>query len=61
MKRPQLETIKLQIRRLTSKGKYTEKVENHPHKNMLSKPAIIRGEYNCRIMGDAFAIKRPST
>ena len=37
--------------KLTSKGKYTVKVENHPHTNMISKPGIMRrGEYKCRIL-----------
>ena len=36
--------------KLTSKGKHTEKVGNHPHKNIISKPVIVRGgEYKGRI------------
>ena len=39
------------MEKFTSKGKHTVKVENHPHKNMISKPAIMRrGEYKCRIL-----------
>ena len=35
--------------KLTSKGKYTVKVENHPHTNMLQKPEIVRrGVYKLR-------------
>ena len=35
--------------KLTSKGKHTVKVGNHQHKNMISKPAIVRrGAYKCR-------------
>ena len=38
------------MEKLTSKGKRTIKVENHPHTNIISKPVIIRGqEYKCRI------------
>ena len=37
--------------KLTSKGKHTVKVGNHPHTNMVSKPAIVRrGEHKCRIL-----------
>ena len=36
--------------KLTGKGKHTVNVGNHPHTNIISKPAIIRGgEYKCRI------------
>ena len=35
---------------LTSKGKHTVNVGNHPHTN-ISKPANMRrGEYKCRIL-----------
>ena len=35
--------------KLTSKGKYTVKVGNHPHTN-ISKPGIMTGgEYKCRV------------
>ena len=34
-KRPPLETKKLQMTRLTSKGTHIVKVGNHPHTNML--------------------------
>ena len=37
--------------KLTGKGKHTVKVGNHPHTNMISKPAIMRrGEYKCKIL-----------
>ena len=37
--------------KLTSKGKHTVKVGNHPHTRMISTPAIVRrGEYKCRIL-----------
>ena len=50
-KRPQLETRKLWMGKLTSKDKYTVKIGNHPHTNMISKPAIVRrGEHKCRIL-----------
>ena len=35
---------------LTDKGKHTVKVGNHPHTNMLSKPAIVRRGYKCRML-----------
>ena len=38
------------MEKLTSKGKHTIKVGNHPHINMISKPVIMRGGgYKCRI------------
>ena len=51
-KRPQLEIRKLRMGKLTSKGKHTVKVGNHPHtNNLISKSAIVRGgEYKCRIL-----------
>ena len=50
-KRPQLETRKLKMGKLTGKSKHAVKVRNHPHTNMTSKPAIVRrGEYKCRIL-----------
>ena len=37
------------MRKLTCKGKYMVKVGNHPHINMISKPATMRrGDYKCR-------------
>ena len=46
-KRPQLETRKL----TNGKGKHRIKVGNHPHTNMISKPAIVRrGQYKFRIL-----------
>ena len=39
------------MEKLTSKGKHTVKVGNHPHTNMISKSAIMRkGEYKYRIL-----------
>ena len=50
-KRSQLETRKLQMGKLTGKGKHTVKVGNYPHINMTSKPAIMsRRENKCRIL-----------
>ena len=50
-KRPQLETRKLQMGKLTSKGKHTAKVGNYPHTIMISKTTIMRrGEYKCSIL-----------
>ena len=49
-KRPQLETGKLQMEKLTGKGKHTVKVGNHPHTNMISKPATVRRDHKCRIL-----------
>ena len=36
--------------KLSRKGKHTVKVGNHPHTNMVSKPAIVRRDYKYRIM-----------
>ena len=42
---------KLQMGKLTGKGKHTVKVGNYPHINMTSKPAIMsRRENKCRIL-----------
>ena len=39
------------MEKLISKGKHTVKLGNHPHTNMISKPAVMRkGEYRCRIL-----------
>ena len=36
--------------KLSGIGKHTVKLGNHPHKNIISKPAIVRrGEHICRI------------
>ena len=45
---------------ITGKGKHTEKIGNHPYINVISKPAIMRREYKCRLLG-ALEIKRPAT
>ena len=37
--------------KLTSKGKHTVKLGNHPHINMISKPAIVRrGEHKRKML-----------
>ena len=37
------------MEKLTSTGKHKVKAGNHPHTNMISKPATMRrGEYKCR-------------
>ena len=59
-KRPQLETKKLQMGKLTGKGKEKVKVGNHPHTNMISKPAIIRS-VQMQDIENALEIKRPAT
>ena len=39
------------MEKLTGKGKYAVNIGNHPHTNMISKPAIMRrGEYECMIL-----------
>ena len=39
------------MEKLTGESEHTVKVGNHPHTNMISKPAIMRkGEYKCRIL-----------
>ena len=43
-----------------SKGKHTLKVGNHPHTNMISKPAIMR-RIQIQDIGNAFEIKTPAT
>ena len=45
--------------RLTGKSKHTVKVGNHPHINMISKPATVRrgGYIQMQDPGIAFAIK----
>ena len=48
-KRPQLERRKSQMGTLTSKGKCTVKVGNHPHTNTTSKSASMRiGKHKCK-------------
>ena len=46
--------------KLTSKGKHTIKLGNHPHTNMISNPAIMR-RIQMQDIGNAFEIKRPAT
>ena len=55
---PQPETRKLQIGKFTSKSKPTENVGNHPHTNMISKPATVR-RLQMHNTGNTFEIKRP--
>ena len=43
-KRPQLETRKLRMEKLTGKGKPTVKVGNYLQTNMISKPATVKEE-----------------
>ena len=59
-KRPQLETRKLWMEKLTGKGKHTVKVGNNPHTNMISKPAVMR-RVQMQDIGNAFEIKRLAT
>ena len=48
-KRAELETRKSQVENLTGKGKHKVTVGNHPHTNIILKPAAMRrGEYKCR-------------
>ena len=46
---PQLETRKLCMGKLTSKGKHIVKAGNHPHTNMISKPARISFRFDGEI------------
>ena len=46
--------------KLTGKGKHTVMVGNHPHTNMVSKPAIMR-RVHLQDIGNAFEIKTPAT
>ena len=50
-KRPQLEAKITQMTRLTSKGIYTVRIENHPRTMMPPKSEIVRrGGYKCRTL-----------
>ena len=50
-KRQELESRKVSKGKLTSESKHRIKVGNHPHKNMPSKPAILRRrKYKWRIL-----------
>jgi len=42
-------------------SKHIVKVGNHPHTNMISKPAIIKEESTMQDIENAFEIKRPAT
>ena len=45
--------------KLAGKGKHTLKAANHPHTNMISKPAIVRrGEHKCRKWELHWKVKR---
>ena len=59
-KRPQLERRKSQMEKLTSKGKHTVKIQNHPHANIISKPEIVR-RAQMQNIENTFEIKRPGT
>ena len=59
-KRPQLEIRKLQMEKLTGKGKHIVKVGNHQHTNVISKPAIMR-RVQMQVIGNTLEIKRPAT
>ena len=59
IKRSQLEASKLQMEKLTSKGKHRVEVGDHPHTNM-SKLAIM-STIQMENIGKAFEIKRPAT
>ena len=42
-------------------SKHIVKVGNHPHTNMISKPAIIKEESTMQDIENAFEIKRPAS
>ena len=48
------------MRKLTSKDKHKVKVGNHPHTNIVSKPAIVR-RVPMQDIGNAFEMKRSAT
>ena len=48
------------MKKLTRKGKHTVKLGNHPHTNMISKPAIVR-RVQMQDIGNTFEIKSPAT
>ena len=48
------------MKKLTDKGKHTVKVENHLHKNTISKPVVVR-RVQMQNTGNASAIKRLKT
>ena len=54
------ETRKLQMEKLTGKGKHTVKVWNDPHTNNRTKSAIVR-RVQMQDIGNAFEIKRLAT
>ena len=41
---------KITNEKLSCKGKHIVKLGNHPHINMISKPTIVIGEYEYRIV-----------
>lgn len=59
-KKPIQETRKLQMEKLTGKGKHAVKVWNDPHTNNITKPAIVR-RVQMQDIGNAFEIKRLAT
>ena len=48
------------MEKLTGKGKHKAMVGNHPHTNMISKPAIMR-RVEMQDTGNVLEIKRPET
>lgn len=48
------------MEKLTGKGKYTVKAGNHPHRNIISKPEIVR-RAQIQNIRNAFDIKRSAT
>ena len=54
-----VEMRKLQMAKLTGKGKYTVKVVNDPHTNIISKS--VQRRVQMQAIRNAFAIKRPVT
>ena len=46
------------MEKLTGKDKYTVKAGNHPHRNIISKPEIVR---RAQMQDNAFGIKRSAT
>ena len=48
------------MEKLTGKDKYTLKEGNHPHRNIISKPEIVR-RAQMQDIRNAFGIKRSAT
>ena len=60
-KRPQGETRKSQMTKLTGKGTHIAKVGNHPHTNRPPTRKHEERRVQMQDAGDALAIKRPAT